>query len=179
MNTSTPTAIELQQLSLLKDRVHYAWEQLKLLLEQEQIQYNEYTDKMACDAGFELVKGRELVPFLYRVIPERDLIEFSALIVENFDENRLHETMLLACHFNELLRNGVVEVRIRPKRVFFRNVLTLKDLILEPDALVDAFYSHMLIAQDIKEGYIKLIEEHEEPVVIIGEMIKKDRERHA
>ena len=179
MNTSTHTAIELRQLSLLKDRVPYAWEQLKFLLEQEQIQYNEYTDTLACDAGFELVNGREPVPFLYQVIPDRDLMEFSALILDKFDENRLHEVMLLACHFNELLRNGVVEVVIRPKRVFFRNVLTLKDLILEPDSLTDAFYSHMLIAQDIKEGCIQLIEEYEDPVVIIGEMIKKDRERNA
>jgi CO dehydrogenase/acetyl-CoA synthase epsilon subunit len=37
----------------------------------------------------------------------------------------------------------------------------------------------MTIAQDVKEAYIKLIEEFEEPVVIIGETIRKDRERNA
>jgi hypothetical protein len=179
METTPTTHSEIQQLNLLKDRVPYSWEQLKEFMNREQIQFHEYTEDMACDAAFKIIADRDPVPFLYRVIPERDLIQISALVLDKYDESRLHEIMLLACHFNELLQNGSVEVVLRAKRVFFRNLLPLKDVILEPDSLTSSIYSHMTIAQDVKEAYIKLIEEFEEPVVIIGETIRKDRERNA
>jgi hypothetical protein len=156
-------------------RTELVWEDLKNFMSVWKC--GVYEQDKAIESGFFIDESdQNSMRFSYWVNDEN--LSMQAIILENFSEELTLDLFVLATHFNNLLRRGVVTIDVNEQRVYYRQELG----ILNPLLYVgDIYWMHETVhntAKDIYWAFQKLVEENEEPALIIADLLTmKDAEK--
>jgi hypothetical protein len=97
-------------------------------------------------------------------------------VIQDFDPELTTEMFVLATHFNNLLRFGKVMVDPTERSVEFAIDSALTEYIVYPGALQQITIMHYDTTKDIFWAFQKLINEQEEPAIIIADFLRKKQE---
>jgi len=88
------------------------------------------------------------------------------------------EFFILAAHFNNLLNNGVVRVRVSTERRYV-DYCDRRDILM-PLLYIGELYGqlvrHYQTSKDVFWAFQKLVEENEAPAIIIADLLRKIEE---
>jgi hypothetical protein len=100
--------------------------------------------------------------------------EFHCLVtvLGGFNPDLTTNVFLLAQHFNNLLKAGVVEVDVNSSTVLYRVKRELLIPLLFNGEIYDQLMIHYNTSKDIYGAYKKLIVDNEEPALIIADLMR-------
>jgi len=101
--------------------------------------------------------------------------EFHCLVkvLEGFKPQSAVNIFLLASHFNNLLKDGVVEIDVNSSSVFYRVKKDVLVPLLYSGEIYNQLTSHYNTSKDIYWAFQKLAADNEEPALIIADLMKK------
>ena len=120
-------------------------------------------------------------PGVYQYWITENELHFLVKVLDGFSPEMATDVFVLASHFNNLLKLGVVEVNVNSSSVSYR----IKKDILVPLIYKDEIHNQLMIhyntSKDVYWAFQKLIEENEEPALIIADLLKsrESEESHA
>jgi len=98
-------------------------------------------------------------------------------IIEDFPVEITTELFVLTTHFNNLLNYGVVMVNVENRYIEYQLKSDFTVHVIFPGEIHDQLIRHYKISKDIFWAFNKLIEESEEPAIIIADLLKRREER--
>jgi hypothetical protein len=93
-------------------------------------------------------------------------------ILNSFPKEITTELFILATHFNNLLRNGIVTVDVEDNTVNYSIKSDLIVNIIYQGEIHHQILNHLNTSRDIFWAFNRLIEENEEPALIIADLLK-------
>jgi hypothetical protein len=148
---------------------HYVWKDLIQYHKESGWKFGQFEADKLIKCTFE-IEENSFLNFNY-VVNNHSLI-FRSIILQNFDEERTNDLLVLASHFNALLNFGVVKVSVKYNYVEFlytRDLLTYSLFSGEINSDTD---THFAIAKDCLWSFTKLIETGDDPVFIFSELMR-------
>jgi hypothetical protein len=97
-------------------------------------------------------------------------------VLEDFPVEQTSELFILATHFNNLLKRGSVLVNVNHGYVEYCFSRELLLPLLYSDEIEEQVKLHYTTSEDIHWAFQRLINEQEEPAIIIADLLKKKRE---
>ncbi len=97
-------------------------------------------------------------------------------ILNSFPKEITTELFILATHFNNLLRNGIVTVDVEDNTVNYSIKSDLIVNIIYQGEIHHQILNHFNTSRDIFWAFNRLIEENEEPALIIADLLKMKEE---
>ena len=97
-------------------------------------------------------------------------------VIPNYPPELTTEIFILATHFNNLLRQGKVLINVEEESVDFEIKQEITLPLLYPGEIYIQIRRHQMIAKDIYEAFQRLVKEGEEPAIIIGDLLRQNRE---
>ncbi len=150
-----------------------AWKQLKKVHLDAGWKSGIYESEMQIVTSFEIGNDSS-AKFGYSI--ENREYHCRVNIVENYSPEMTTYFFILAAHFNNLLNKGKVMIDVDERIVTY----SYKCDVLVPMLYSGEFYDRMLIhhstSKDIYWAFEKLINENEEPAVIISDLLNKNKE---
>jgi len=97
-------------------------------------------------------------------------------IVENYSPEMTTDLFILAAHFNNLLNKGKVEIDVDDRIVSYTYRCDLLVPLLYSGEFLDRMLIHHSTSKEIYWAFEKLINENEEPALIISDLLNKNKE---
>jgi hypothetical protein len=97
----------------------------------------------------------------------------SVKVLEGFHSELATNIFLLASHFNNIIKVGVVEINVNSSTVQYRVKRDVLVPLLYSGEIYDQLIRHYDTSQDIYWAYQKLVVDNEEPALIIADLLKK------
>ncbi len=97
-------------------------------------------------------------------------------VLDDFPVEQTSELFILATHFNNLLKRGSVLVNVNHGYVEYCFSRELLIPLLYPGEIEDQVKVHYSTSEDVHWAFHRLIDEHEEPAIVIADLLKKMRE---
>lgn len=98
-------------------------------------------------------------------------------VLDNFSPDFASELFILASHFNNLLNNGVVIVNVKSGYVEYHVKTELILHIVYPGELHAQIKRHYNTSKDMFWAFNKLVNENEEPALIIADLLKMNEQK--
>lgn len=146
------------------------WNDLKKLRDQSNWYSTTQEKKKLIECNFELSENHKVVFYYY--IKEEHLNCY----VRIFELDTLEipqEFFHLVAHFNSLLIFGHINVNISERSFDFQTKKEISILFYNPEEIHYQIVNHFLVAKDIYASFQRLLSENEDPVVIIGDLLRK------
>ncbi|MBX9886535.1 MAG: hypothetical protein K2Y30_01210 [Flavobacteriaceae bacterium] len=105
-------------------------------------------------------------------------LEFSAIILESFDEERTNDLLVLASHFNALLNFGSIKVSVKHNYVEFAYVGDLLTYMLYPSEIDSDLRTHYDLTKDCVWSFHRLLETGMDPVFVFSELLQRNDEKN-
>lgn len=150
-----------------------AWKNLKRLHQEAEWKCGVYESEKYIETVFGIA---DETPGVYRYTIYNGEIHFSVEIGRWFNPNQTTEMFVLASHLNNILNVGTVVVNADSLVLEYR---TSKDVIipvLYEGEMFGQLIRHYEISKDLHWACQKLIQENQEPVLIVADLLKKNRE---
>jgi hypothetical protein len=122
------------------------------------------------------VDKNNLITFNYTVTDHK--LEFNAIILKSFDEERTNDILVLASHFNGLINFGLVKVNIKYNYVSFVYSRDLLTYMLYPQEIEKDCFDHYDLTKDCVWSFYRLIETGEDPVFVFSELLQRNDEKN-
>ncbi len=151
----------------------YVWKELIKYHKISGWRYGLFDNDKHIECGFK-VDDTNCVDFNYSVCLGSLL--FRATILQNFDEERTNDILVLASHFNGLLNFGTVKVSVKYNYVEFVYSRDLLTYSLYPGEINSDTDTHFEITKDVFWSFNNMIETGEDPVFIFSELLRKKEE---
>jgi len=97
-------------------------------------------------------------------------------VLEDFPVELTTEIFILAAHFNNLLKNGVVKINTNNQYVEYTQKFDVFLPLLYKDLIYHLMMSHYDTSKDVYWAFQRLINENEAPAIIIADLLKKIEE---
>lgn len=139
------------------------WQELKKLHIEADWKHGVFENEKYIETIFEL--GKEKGGAFYYMIHE-GMFHCRVKILENYPSDLTTEIFILAAHFNNLLKDGVVTVDVQNSYVGYslkRNILIP---LLYSGMIHNEVVRHYNVSQDIYSAFQRLIIENEAPAII-------------
>ena len=120
-------------------------------------------------SGFEVAPGISLV-YYYQVSDNH--FHCRVRVLEEFPEESTEQLFILAAHFNNLLNHGVVVVDADDHFVEYQVKQSILLPLLYTGELYNQIMQHFNGSKDIHTSFLRLIEEHEAPAIIIADLLR-------
>ncbi len=149
---------------------HYVWKDLIKFHKASGWKFGQFEADKLIECTFE-IEENSFLNFNY-LVNNHSLI-FRSIILQNFEEERTNDIMVLASHFNALLNFGVVKVSVKYNYVEFiytRDLLTYSLFSGEIRSDTD---THFAITKDCLWSFTKLIETGDDPVFVFSELMRR------
>lgn len=157
----------------VKNASHYVWIDLIKFHKSSGWNFGQFDKEKYIECGFK-VDDTNYVDFNYSVSSGR--LTFRSTILKRFDEEITNDILVLASHFNGLLRFGVVKVSVKCNYVEFiysRDLLTYSLFPGEIDSDTDTHYK---LTEDCFWSFTNLIETGDDPVFVFSEFLRRKEE---
>jgi hypothetical protein len=159
----------------VKKRSEFVWKDLiKYNLEQGW-RFGQFETEKRIENRFNLDENN-LITFNYTVTDHR--LEFNAIILKSFDEERTNDILILASHFNGLLNFGLVKVNIKYNYVSFVYSGDLLTYMLYPQEIENDCFDHYDLTKDCVWSFYRLMETGEDPVFVFSELLQRNDEKN-
>lgn len=93
-------------------------------------------------------------------------------VIQDFDPELTTDLFLLAAHFNNLLRLGKVIIETSDRTVEYALDSSLIEYVVYPGAIQQTTIMHYDTTKDVYWAFQKLINEQEEPAIIIADLLR-------
>lgn len=121
------------------------------------------------------LSGEDYGDFYYLVTDQAFVCRIP--IIRGYEQTSSSEAFILATHFNNLLKDGLVRVYPEPGIVEYETKTSLAEILLHPEELYFFMLQHHSISKDLFWAFSRLFEEEEEPAMIIADlMLQKETE---
>jgi hypothetical protein len=153
-----------------------AWKSLKSFFEKSEWRYGIFENGTFIQCYFEITQDSQEC-FAYVI----DDVNFKCIVkvLDAFPVEQTSDVFILASHLNNLSRVGVVIVNIQDNYVQY---LLNRDFIvpfLYESEFSDQIIAHHSYSKDIYWAFQKLINENEEPAIIIGDLLRRNENRNS
>jgi len=155
------------------DHEKVVWESLKKYFSDNKYKCGIYESDRRIEALFIVSKNAHL-NFYY--IVSRGGIRFNARVLNSYEPEMATDVFVMASHFNNALKDGVVVVYPKECCVEFQMKSDCALNIIWPIFLDQYFTNHCDAAKDIFWAFNKLIMEREEPAIIIADLFQMKEE---
>jgi hypothetical protein len=152
------------------------WKDLLELHKEAQWKYGIYETEKYIETVFEIAP--DVVRDYYYMIYS-DHFHCRVKITENFDWESTTDLFVLAAHFNNLLNTGTVIINVESKYVEYHVKSDLIIHLIYTGELYNVLRRHFNISKDVYWAFNKLLNEQEEPAIIIADLIKMNDEKNA
>jgi len=147
-----------------------AWKQLKQLHADSGWKSGIYESEKQIVTSFD-IGNTEAVKFGYSI--ENREFHCRLNIVENYLVEMTTDLFILAAHFNNLLNKGKVEIDVADRIVSYNYRCDLLVPLLYSGEFFDRMLMHHSTSKDIYWAFTKLINDNEEPAIIIADLLNK------
>jgi hypothetical protein len=169
------TLIRIYRILNVKKRSEFVWNDLiKYNLEQGW-RFGQFEIEKRIENTFN-VDENNLITFNYTVTSNK--LEYSAVLLKSFDEERTNDILVLASHFNGLLNFGLVKVNIKYNYVAFVYAGDLITYMLYPREIENDCYDHYDLTKDCVWSFNRLMETGEDPVFVFSELLQRNDEKN-
>ena len=157
----------------VKKSSHYVWEELLKFHKSSGWNFGQFDTDKYVGCSFK-ADETNFVDFNYTVTPRK--LTFSATLLQNFDEERTNDILVLASHFNGLLNFGIVKVSVKFNYVEFVYSRDLLTYSLFPGEINTDTDIHFNLTQDCFWSFNNLIATGDDPVFVFSELLRKKEE---
>lgn len=154
----------------------YVWNELIELHKKAKWHYGIFAEDKYIETVFEISENKN-TRYFYSV--DQGYFHCRVRIIEDFHAEITTDLFVLASHFNNLLNYGVVMVNVENKFIEYQMKSDFTIHVIFPDEIHAQLIRHHKISQDIFWAFDKLIEESEEPAIIIADLLKMREERNS
>jgi|SRR5690625_2683677 len=155
----------------IEKREALVWEELKALFDRMGEPYF-VGDIMQYFIGIKMEMMENTHPVSMNYYIHSKKVWFRSEVVSNFPERMVTDIFILASHLNNQLENGIVKVDVKEKKVIYLLSRTALLGLLYSRELNDQFSTHFFNTRDIWCAFHRLLDEGEEPAVIIGDFLR-------
>jgi hypothetical protein len=167
--------IRIYRLALsYKKQEEIVWTKLKKLHADAEWKSGVYEKEKYIECFFEIA-NEQLGVFYYMIYDDSYHCRFKVL--ENYPSELTTDLFILATHFNNLLKNGVVIVNVNNQYVEFHQKRDLLIPLLYNSEIHSQLLSHYNISKDIYSAFQRLVIEGEAPAIIIADLLKSNEEK--
>jgi hypothetical protein len=159
----------------VKSQERIVWNKLKKLHIKANFKHGVYENDKMIESIFSIAENTNGRFFYF--IEENNLC-LSSIVVENFPQEMTTDLFVLASHFNNLLKRGVVVVDVNNKNIIYNQNIDILLPLLNDHEIFDSIRGHFNMTKDIYWSFNLLITQHEEPAIVIAELFKKNEERN-
>jgi hypothetical protein len=146
------------------------WSDLKKLCNESNWQSKTLEKEMVMECLFDLSENYRAL-FLYYM---QDGCFICDVRIINQNTHEISQDFFhLVAHFNALLTHGHLNINISDQSIDYKVKKELSLHFLNPNEIHYQLLGHFNAAKDIYESFQRLIYENEEPVVIIGDLLRK------
>lgn len=156
-----------------KKQEELVWKELKELHADADWKHGVYEKEKYIEIIFEL--GKEQRSAFYHMIYDGSF-HCVGEIIEDYPAELTTDVFILAAHFNNILRNGVVTVNVHNQCVEYRQKRDLLMPLLYSSETYAQIIQHYNISKDIYSAFNRLIFEQEAPAIIIADLLKENEE---
>jgi hypothetical protein len=164
--------IQLNQSAEKQDEA--VWNGLKKLHKDSEWKSGVYEKDKYIETYFEIAEGISVAYFY--MIYDREF-HCRVKVVDNFPVEKTTEIFILASHFNNLILSGKVEVNVTEKYVEYHYKCEVIVPLLYRDELHSRMLKHYDLSKDMFWAFTKLVNENEEPALIIADLIHKNENK--
>jgi hypothetical protein len=152
------------------------WEYLKKYHTEERLNSGFFENEKRIESDFKITDDYH-ARFLYAL--HQGVLYSRCKIIQDFDPELTTEIFLLATHFNNLLKYGKVIIEPSERTVEFAIDSSMTEYLVYPGALQQVTIMHYETTKDVYWAFQKLINEQEEPAIIIADLIRaKDKSKN-
>lgn len=163
----------IYRLSLSKEKQeNVLWEDIKEVFKKTDFKHGVYEKEKYIELVFEI--GDNKVAIYYYIISD-GYYQCRVKIIEDFPEEVTSELFIMATHFNNILNHGVVVIDVENKYVGFHQKTEILIPLLYKGETYDQLLLHYSTSKDIYWAFQKLVEENEEPAIIIADLFEMKR----
>jgi hypothetical protein len=137
--------------------------------------FGQYETEKRIETIFNL-DGNNSITFSHTVTDNK--LEFRAVILKSFDEERINDILVLASHFNGLLNFGSVKVNIKYNYVEFVFGGDLITYMLYPQEINNDHIAHYDLTEDCVWSFHRLLETGEDPVFVFSALLQRNDEKN-
>ena len=155
----------------VKNASNFVWNDLIKFHKKSGWNFGQFDKEKSIECGFK-VDDTNYVDFNYSVRAGK--LNFRSTILKRFDEEITNDILVLASHFNGLLKCGIVKVSVKYNLVEFiysRDLLTYSLFPGEIDSDTDTHYK---LTKDCLWSFTNLIETGEDPVFVFSEFLRRN-----
>jgi hypothetical protein len=147
------------------------WNDLKKLHTKNNWRAGFYEREKYIETSFEIAED---VPADFYFLLYDSCFHCRVKILEEISPDLTTEMFILASHFNNHLRNGVVIVNVSSEYIEYHLKTDLMVPLLNPDEILLQITRHFNTSKDIYLAFQRLITEQEAPAIIFADILKKN-----
>ena len=153
-----------------KKKEAVVWNDLKKLRDLSNWYSKTQEKEKLIECNFELSENHKVI-FYYYIKDEYLNCDVRIFEVDSFEIPQ--EFFHLVAHFNSLLRVGHININISEHCFDFHAKKEISILFFSPEGIYYQIVNHYQVAKDIYASFQRLLFENEDPVVIIGDLLRK------
>jgi SAM-dependent methyltransferase len=148
------------------------WNDLKKLHKNSEWRYGVFENDKHIETVFEI--GEKTGATFYYIVYDGQY-HCRVKVIEDFSPDVTTDIFVLAAHFNNLLNIGVVVVNVQSRYVEYHIKNDFIVNIVYPGELHTQLLRHFNISKDIYWAFNKLVNENEEPTLIIADLMRMNK----
>lgn len=159
----------------VKNRSEFVWKDLVKYNLEKGWRFGQYQSEKRIENTFHVGENNS-IEFDYTVTDNK--LEFSALILKSFEEDKTSDILVLASHFNSLSSFGVVKVSIKYNCVRFNYAGDLLTYMLYNGEIDTDHITHYGLTKDCVWSFYRLLETGEDPVFVFSELLQRKEDQY-
>ena len=148
------------------------WNDLKKLRDESNWQSKTIEKEKVMECLFDLSENHRAL-FLYYVLDGSFICDVRIINENTYEISK--DFFHLVAHLNTLLQNGHLNINISNQSIDYKVKKDLTLHFLNPEELFYQILGHFNVAKDVYKSFQRLIHEDENPVVIIGDLLRRDK----
>lgn len=148
------------------------WNDLKKLHKDSEWRYGVFESNKHIETLFEI--GEKTGATFYYMVYDGQY-HCRVKVIEEFSPDVTTDLFVLAAHFNNLLKSGVVVVNVQSRYIEYHTKSDYIVNLVYPGELHAQLLRHFNTSKDIYWAFNKLVNENEEPTLIIADLMRMNK----
>ena len=165
------------RLSLTNERQEsLVWQDLKKLHVEAEWRSGVYEADKYLETVFSIA---DEIPGVYQYWITENELHCTVKVLDGFSPELTTDVFVLASHFNNHLKNGVVAVNVDAATVSYQLSQNILLPLLYKGEIYEQLISHFNLSKDVFWAFQRLVREEEEPAIIFADLMKKINQNRA
>ena len=157
-----------------KNTSHFVWKELINYHATKGLKFGQYEKEKQIVCSYKM-NDNHSANFDYYLYDGE--LYFRSIILSSFDDERTHDVLLLASHFNNLINFGIVKVNMRDNSISLNYSRDLLTFSLFPKEIAHNITRHCNLTLDCFWAFDTLIKTGDDPVFVFSELMRRIEER--